>query len=232
MSDEGDRPFGARHGWSLRERVRAPDSFGVLLILIVVFLICAAVLGPFPEGQVLTIALQGTVLVYAVWTSRAGRHILRGALVVVPLIVVIAAALTGSESKAAVATVTITTAALAVTAMAAIVRRLLKHPRIDAATVLGALSTYLLIGEFFAAIYATLSVLGNQQFFVSQADPASIDFLYFSFITMTTVGYGDFTAATDVGRMLAVSEALVGQLYLVSIVALVIGNVGRTRRLP
>ena len=47
-------------------------------------------------------------------------------------------------------------------------------------------------------------------------------------MTLTTVGYGDFTASTSVGRMIAVSEALTGQLYLVSAVALLVGNIGRT----
>ena len=52
--------------------------------------------------------------------------------------------------------------------------------------------------------------------------------MYFSYVTLTTVGYGDFTAATSTGRMIAVSEALTGQLYLVSAVALLVGNIGRT----
>jgi Ion channel len=46
---------------------------------------------------------------------------------------------------------------------------------------------------------------------------------------MATVGYGDLTAAADLGRMLAVREALIGQLYLVTVVALVIGRVGQGR---
>ena len=58
--------------------------------------------------------------------------------------------------------------------------------------------------------------------------PEDIDFVYFSYVTLTTVGYGDFTAATSTGRMIAVSEALTGQLYLVSAVALLVGNIGRT----
>ena len=62
--------------------------------------------------------------------------------------------------------------------------------------------------------------------------PRSTDFIYFSFITLTTTGYGDLTAAHDLGRMLAVTEALFGQLYLVSAVALLIGSLGRTRGAP
>ncbi len=60
--------------------------------------------------------------------------------------------------------------------------------------------------------------------------PASIDYAYFSYTTLATVGYGDFTAATGIGRMISISEALVGQLFLVSAVALLVGNIGRTLR--
>ena len=58
-----------------------------------------------------------------------------------------------------------------------------------------------------------------------QTNHASIqDFLYFSFVTQTTVGYGDFTAAGDLGRALCVVEALVGQLYLVTIIAVLVSR--------
>ena len=50
------------------------------------------------------------------------------------------------------------------------------------------------------------------------------DYLYFSFMTQTTVGYGDLTAAGNLGRACAVLEALVGQLYLVTVVALVVSR--------
>ncbi len=53
--------------------------------------------------------------------------------------------------------------------------------------------------------------------------------MYYSFVTLSTLGYGDLTARTDLGRMLSVSEALLGQLYLVSVVALLVANLGRSR---
>ena len=54
--------------------------------------------------------------------------------------------------------------------------------------------------------------------------------LYFSYITMTTVGYGDLTPVGNLPRMLAATEALIGQIYLVTAVALLVGNLGRERR--
>jgi voltage-gated potassium channel Kch len=54
--------------------------------------------------------------------------------------------------------------------------------------------------------------------------------VYFSFVTLTTVGYGDLTAAFDAGRIASIFEALFGQLYLVSVVALLVANLGRERR--
>jgi hypothetical protein len=56
--------------------------------------------------------------------------------------------------------------------------------------------------------------------------------LYFSFTTLTTVGYGDLTAASNLGHTLAVSEALLGQVYLVTVVSVIVGNLGRRRDLP
>ena len=55
------------------------------------------------------------------------------------------------------------------------------------------------------------------------------DEVYFSFVTLTTIGYGDIVAANDLSRGLAIFEALLGQLYLVTVVSLVVGNLGRDR---
>ena len=81
-------------------------------------------------------------------------------------------------------------------------------------------------------MFPTANALGDGGFFSEVATPSSVDYLYFSFVTLTTVGFGDRTAAGNFGRMLAVTEALLGQLYLVTVVALVIGNVGRERKGP
>ena len=107
-------------------------------------------------------------------------------------------------------------------------RRLLQHPRVEGSTIFGALCIYLLLGLFFAYLYSAIGAV-NGHFFAGRHGATIVDYLYFSFATLTTVGYGDLTAAGDLGRMLAVSEALTGQLYLVTVVALLVGNVGRDR---
>ncbi len=112
----------------------------------------------------------------------------------------------------------------------AIVRRVAKAPVITFRVVLGALSIYLLFGLAYSYLYGFVQWFQGEPFFNQTADPSSAIYIYFSYITMATVGYGDFTPATDLGRMLAVSQALLGQLYLVSVVAVIVGNIGRTRR--
>ena len=221
-----------RRGWSLGRRLRATDSYGVLLALIVVLLLATAIAGRSPLGRGVVAVLQGGVLLYALWTSRAERRVLGIALVMVPAIVPVAAVAAGRTSDVAVAAVAAAGAALSLGAIGAIGRQLVTHPRISGATILGALCTYLLIGMFFASVFATVNALSSTPFFVTETAPRSLDFLYFSYVTLATVGYGDLTAAGDLGRMLAVTEALLGQLYLVTVVAVVIGNIGRERSHP
>ena len=91
-------------------------------------------------------------------------------------------------------------------------------------TVLGAICVYVLIGMMFAFGYAAISELGSTSFFAQTSHAGLPDFLYFSFVTLTTVGYGDLTAATNLGRAVAVTEALAGQLYLVTIIAVLVSR--------
>ena len=93
----------------------------------------------------------------------------------------------------------------------------------------GVLCVYLLIGSAFAFAYGIISALDDGNFFAQQHGGTISDFLYFSFVTQTTTGYGDLTAADDLGRSLAITEALTGQIYLVTVVALIVGNLGRAR---
>jgi hypothetical protein len=83
---------------------------------------------------------------------------------------------------------------------------------------------------FFAFLYTGIGNAMSHPFFAQQQHATSADYQYFSFVTLTTTGYGDLTAAGNLGRSFAVLEALTGQIYLVTIVALLVSNLrGRPR---
>jgi voltage-gated potassium channel Kch len=108
-----------------------------------------------------------------------------------------------------------------------ILNRIIRHETIGVETILGAICVYVLLGIAFAGVYAGMDDLENGRFFAQRdASPTNVEFLYFSFITLTTVGYGDLSPATDSGRVVVTFEALVGQVFLVTLVARLVGMYG------
>jgi hypothetical protein len=110
-----------------------------------------------------------------------------------------------------------------------VLRELRASGQVRLTAVMGVLSLYLLIGMFFAFTYRAIDELGGP-FFADGKTATTSHCLYFSFTTLTTVGYGDFVARTDLGHTLAVIEALIGQIYLVTVVSLIVSNLGRPAR--
>jgi len=76
----------------------------------------------------------------------------------------------------------------------------------------------MIIGLIFSAVYVAMWKFSGS-FFANGAVANTQTFQYFSFTTLTTLGYGDFTAAGDGGRAVAVLEAIVGQMFLATLVA-------------
>jgi hypothetical protein len=111
---------------------------------------------------------------------------------------------------------------VAVVTPIAVIRRLLKHRRVSAGTMQGAISAYLLIAIAFCLAFLFLDGADGPFFAGDQAQP-STSFMYFSLVTITTVGYGDLAAASPLGRLVATSEAVIGQVYLVTFVAMLVG---------
>jgi voltage-gated potassium channel len=99
---------------------------------------------------------------------------------------------------------------------------LARAQRVTAETLLGAVSGYLLLGLAFATLFGILERVtpGSLQGHSASVDLAQFsDLLYFSFVTLTTVGYGDITPARDGAQLLAIGEAIVGQFYIAAVVA-------------
>ncbi|BDU16442.1 potassium channel family protein [Lysobacter auxotrophicus] len=107
------------------------------------------------------------------------------------------------------------------------VRYSLSSVRIDAERVYAALSAYLLIGVCWGVVYAAMTrALPGSLLAGGVVPPAGLgmgDAIYFSFVTLATLGYGDLTPATPAMRGLAVFEAVIGQLYLALLVARLVG---------
>lgn len=219
---------------SAEKAPRFADSYGLVLVLLIVSYFVSAVGGDHHYGRMLSLIVLAATTWLALRASQVQRRVLRYAVAFIPVATLAAIALSvfGSENLARAVTATLT-ALLVIVAPAAIVRRLATHPVISINTFYGAICVYLLIAMFFASMFALTGVLAGDPFF-AQTQPSqkagTIDYLYFSFTTITTVGYGDLTARGDVGRMLAVLEAVLGQLYLITVVALVVQNLGQARR--
>jgi Ion channel len=213
---------------SLGHRTREPDRFGILLCLIVVTLFGTVVGGSSVVGTAVSATLAAAVLLFALSASAAPARIRRTTTIVAPLLVVVAVIPGIASSDAADITIPAVLALLVLGSVAAVGRRLQSHPVVTGATILGAVCLYLLLGLLFASIYAIAG--GAGRVFVQQATSRPVDDVYFSFITLATVGYGDLTPSGDLIRIVAAVEALVGQLYLVTVIAVLVGNVGAERR--
>ena len=216
------------------ERHSPGYQFGwVLLLLAMTFIVMAS--GPPDEWtRVLTVFLQGLTLLAALLASRVSRRLFRIAAVVALVSLLTAlASLVASGSTQPTSAFFLLNILLVATVPVVIARSLWQRKVIDVRTVLGAVCIYVLLGMMFAFIYAAIDGLGTGSFFVQTSHANTPDFLYFSYITQTTVGYGDLTAAGDLGRALAVVEALSGQLYLVTIIAVLVSRLsGRNVAAP
>jgi Ion channel len=219
-----------------QRRVRRPQfvrhyGYGLVLLMILVSLSFQLATSDSDEAQAVTILLQAATLLVAVWASESRHIVIRVVELVVAVVVVAASAtylISGSVDDGAAKIVNLLLIAFApLTIGAGIVRHFRAEGVVTFRTMFGVLCIYLLIGSFFGFCYGAVGAISDAHFFAETSQETSSDFLYFSFSTLTTTGFGDLTAATDLGRSLTITEALIGQIYLVTIVAVIVGNLRR-----
>jgi hypothetical protein len=207
-----------------------PHPYSVVLVLIMA---TVAVLGIAPDHgwpQIVLVALEGATLVAALYASKASRRRVELAtgLVAVILVVALIALFAGQLEVGASRTVGALLAAVApIAIIRGAVRKLRTERRITLDTVFGVLCVYLLVGLTFAFVFGAIDRISGED--VLTGGDAGHDFLFFSFTTLCTVGYGNLIPATQLGETLSIFEMLFGQIYLVTIVALIVGNLGRGR---
>jgi Ion channel len=199
--------------------------FGIVLCLIIVtiFFVMAA-----PQGdgaRFVSVTLQAAVLIAAVIASKLPTWVIR--LTVAAAVVGIAgsaAALfgTGEFGNAAAGIVALLYVLLTPPAIVVgVLKQFREEGNVTIHSMFGVLCLYLLVGLIFAVTFGVVQDVSSTDFFTVE-HAGRDDFLYFSFATLTTVGYGDLVAATNLGRSLAIAEALLGQIYLVTVVALIV----------
>ncbi len=205
------------------------QRYGMLLLALSATFVFEGVAEPGDVQRSVQTVLVGGTLMLALYAAEVPRQRLRAAAAVISAIVVgVVIMSVAGEGMTVNGIAAIANGLLVVLAPPAVVVGLLRNLRATGAVtitvVAGVLCLYLLVGLFFAFAYVAVQNLGGAPFFANDAAATSARSLYFSFVTMTTVGYGDYTARTNLGHTLSVTEALLGQIYLVTVVAAIVGR--------
>jgi hypothetical protein len=208
---------------ALRDIVLGPDSYGIVFVFLVVDYVFLTIGWTGSAAIIVSAVWLGLTVLLAFRTSEVPHRLMLVVRVAVAVIVVAAVAVAFGGGDRATGTIVILSSLLVLASPVAIGWRILHHTRVTTQTVLGALCIYILIGLVFSnADYGVQLVSGNS-FFAQPGHHGPADFAYFSYITMATVGYGDLTPATGLPRTNAVLEALMGQIFLVVLVARLVG---------
>lgn len=200
------------------------------IILAVIFQLAA------PDGDVarlIGVALQSSVILLALRAAGFSHGVI-GVARIALLAVVLAAsvAVFGPQDGGGAIPRILTLLLILLTPLAVVagvVRELREDRTVTVQTVICGLCLYLLLGMAFAFLFGAIEDISGDPYFNAGVAGSPNDFLYFSLATLTTTGYGDFSAATELGRAMSVTEALIGQIYLVTVLAVIVSNIGTSR---
>jgi Ion channel len=207
-----------RERWRGRAE-RASDAFGLVFLLILTTYALASLIDNRGwSAVILTIATSATSVV-ALTSSHARPQLVRLAVLLAALTVLLAMinAISGAHIWLNLASL-IQVSLLAV-AMVAVLRRVVSAPEVSLRTIFGALSVYAALGIFFTFLYGAIERLQGGPFFEGATNPQGSDFLFFSYTTLTTTGYGNLVPGGQPGRMISGLEMMIGQIFLVTLVA-------------
>ena len=190
-------------------------------MLLILVPIMTADLGQFE--RVVSVILIGVATTIAMAASRASKWAIR--LSWIAPIVILVTVVSPIESEVVTRVLSAALIFMLVSTPVVILRRIGKHEHITATTMWGAIAAYLALGMAFSILY-TLMYQQDPTAFTNVADESLGNFNYFSFVTMTTLGYGDISPVGEIARASAVFQTLLGQIYLVVVVARVVSMLG------
>lgn len=207
-----------RERWLQRaERVR--DAFGLVLVLVLTTYVLASLLDNRAWASVLLTVSTSATTIVALTSSHVRARFVRVAVRLSLLTIALAAIGAAADDRTWLNLASVIQVSLLAVAMAAVLRRVVTAPEVGFRTILGALSVYTVLGILFTFVYGTIDRIQSGPFFEGVADPAGSDFLFFSYTTLTTTGYGDLVPGGQPGQLVAGLEMMAGQIFLVTLVA-------------
>src|SRR3954471_22848606 len=212
---------------------RAPeDRYGAVLALLLVLVLFVIVAPPAGWSRAVALAIEGAALMVSIGTSRSRRDVRRRRTLAAG-----GAALVGVTTVAVgvvPSSVTLTIAGLLAfaipPALGGGLLRMVSERGVTAQAVAGSLAIYLVIGLAFAWTIGGAARVDPSAYFAQGTSGTDGQRVYFSLTVLTTTGFGDLTVAGSLGRALTVLEMLIGQLYLVTVIGVVVGNFRRRDR--
>jgi hypothetical protein len=215
-----------------RAGLRAQDRYGLVIVLVMLSYAIAATYGGSDLGRMVMVLVQLLTvwLVFTVSEARRAQRVAGGtALVVLGLVaLLVLGALSVTEAAWAVSVtdgpVLVVLVVLYALTPVVIVAHLARRPTVDLQTLFGGVAAYLLIGMTYTFFYVTVGESQGAPFFADHGDATTAQYLFFSFATLTTTGYGDLVPAGNPGQTLAISEAVLGQLFLVTALGKIVAN--------
>ena len=199
---------------------RIADAYGLVLVLIIATFVVTMTLPPEGwAGRVAAVAVTCLTAVIALTSSDVGIRGVRLAIGAALAAAVAAAVAKPLSSDALLGAAFIVAALLLTVAAVTVLRRVVMTAQVDFRTILGAISVFTLLGLLFGYLFLALGRLQTGEVFAGVAHAQARDYLFFSYTTLTTTGYGNLVPTGTVGQILAVLEMLTGQVFLVTLVA-------------
>jgi len=220
----------ARKHRSRLGRFHATHSYWAVLVAILAGFLFAGLAPDTDWATSILVLLETGTLVLALRTS--GWRVTQSRVVLVLVVVGISTAAANLvwEGNALAAVLDVLTGFLTLAIAIVVALGAVEQGEINSKSVAGAICVYLLIGLLFTYIYGLMAVIGHGPFFAQGTDGTRPIRVYFSYVTLATLGYGDYTPADNAGHTFAVLEALIGQIFLVTVVAVVVARLRPTRR--
>jgi hypothetical protein len=210
----------------------ATHRYGLVLVATVIVVVVGIGLPDDHVGQGISLVLQAVLLILITSASRdVTSRVLTGLATAAGVLGLVSAFWDVLPSWLAGTMSTLLALAMAANLLRG-VGALLRTEGVTPQAIAGGLSLYLLLGLLFAQAISAVAGAGSTDYFAQGTDGTPGQRIYFSFTALTTTGFGDLSAGTDVGRAIAVLEMLIGQIYLVTVVSLLVGNLRRGDRLP